>query len=194
MRTVFAALAVLVIGFSTSGHAAPFGLKMGARPPDFTILRDNRDGTVVLSTVPRAFPGLSHYFARFDASHGLCSVAGSTKPFENDPLGIAVRDYFVGLERRLNEMYGRSKAYNFAKPGDNSVNAGSWVEAVATRERVVYTFWNADAGSRLKFSVRSIALSIGASADHKPFVMLQFDFENYPDCERTQRIREAMAL
>src|SRR5690349_16709319 len=117
MRKIFAAIAMLGLSYATASSAAPFGLKMGARPPELDILRDNHDGTVVLSTVPRAFPGLAQFFARFDTSHGLCSIAGVSRPFENDPLGLAARDYYLQLERRLTDLYGESSAYDFARPG-----------------------------------------------------------------------------
>lgn len=173
---------------TTLAGAAPFGLHAGDRPPSFSIARDNGDGTVVVTNVPAAYPGLIQFFARYDETNGLCSIGGTTAPFEGDSEGIAARSYFDDLVDRLSSRYGRPTLYSFVIPRGGRAN--SWTAEIATGNRFHYAFWHGVAGD----DARSIALSIGAGDGSRPFVLLSYDFANFDSCAEQRAIAETPAL
>ncbi|KHJ55268.1 hypothetical protein LA66_00870 [Aureimonas altamirensis] len=186
-RLAVASLAACILA-PTFTAAAPFGLHAGDRPPSFTILRDNGDGTLVVGNVPAAYPGLVQFFARYDEANGLCSIAGVTAPFDGDVEGIAARLYFDALATRLSGLYGAAKLYSFAIPAGTG-DAG-WSAEIASGGRYHYAFWH----GAPEEDARSIALSVGAREDGRPFVLLTYDFVNFDRCVETRALGEAPAL
>ncbi|UHD46555.1 hypothetical protein LUX29_04895 [Aureimonas altamirensis] len=181
------ALAACILA-PTFPAAAPFGLHAGDRPPSFTIMRDNGDGTVVVGDLPATYPGLVQFYARYDEANGLCSIAGVTAPFDGDAEGIAARSYFHTLASRLSGHYGEAKLYSFAIPA-GSGHAG-WTAEIAAGTRYHYAFWD----GALDEEARSVALSVGAGSDGRPFVLLTYDFVNFDRCVETRALAEAPAL
>lgn len=186
-RLSAASLAACILA-PTFTAAAPFGLHAGDRPPSFTILRDNGDGTLVVGNLPAAYPGLVQFYARYDETNGLCSIAGVTAPFEGDIEGIAARLYFDALATRLSGLYGKAKLYSFAIPA--GTGHAAWSTEIATGGRYHYAFWH----GAPQEDARSIALSVGAGEDGRPFVLLTYDFVNFDRCVEARASTEAPAL
>lgn len=172
----------------TLAAAAPFGLHAGDRPPSFTIMRDNGDGTVVVANPPAAYPGLVQFFARYDEANGLCSIAGVTAPFDGDVEGVAARSYFSTLVSHLSRRYGDARLYSFAVPP--GLDAGGWSAQIAAGSRYHYAFWHGGPDEE----ARSIALSVGADGDGRPFVLLTYDFSNFDRCTEVRVHAGAPAL
>ena len=173
--------------------AQAFGVDMGASLSKFEGAEDIGNGNYVIS-VPRPHSEFESYVVVLSEATGVCMVRGIGKNHNNDRTGANVRRAFKTLETALNSRYGAGDHVNWLQPRALWDGAHEWVMSIRQNERVFGTGWTTEGGAELPEEFLAINMQVRALSSDSSYIVLQYRFSNFDECDREIKAQDASGL
>ncbi len=164
-------------------HQGPFGLEMGMT---LDALGGGHvklsPGKYILAGVPRPNSAFATYTAQVAAKSGLCWINASGTDILTNSYGLQVQNAFYAMEESLKAVYGSHKRTDMLLPGSVLRDPQDWMQAVAKRDRILHSVWNADSGADLPGNLERVELFVSSSSMSTGYITVEYAFENEDAC------------
>lgn len=172
---------ICLICFASAAHAdGPFGIAQATPINQLTINREIAPGRFVIE-VPRKHPEFESYIVSASKTHGVCSITGVGKDYENDRFGLNVREAFGKIREQLERRYGRSEEVFFIRSGALWDSSNEWVMSIKQNERAHQLSW--ERGKNIADeTINDILLTVKATSSDSSYLTLQYRFLNNEAC------------
>lgn len=177
----------------TNLSAQAFGIEMGVSLSELEGAEDIGNGNYVIS-VPRPHSEFESYVVVLSETTGVCMVRGIGKNHNNDRTGINVRTAFDTLEAALKKTYGAGEQTNWLQPRALWDGAHEWVMSIRQNERLFGTDWTVTDGAELPEEIKAITMQIRAVSSDTSYIVLQYRFSNFEECDREIKAQDASGL
>lgn len=167
----------------------PFGVKMGLSRSDIEEMIGGKLQKIsdtpdfyASSTAPKTSSAASSYIYRIGNVTGLCMVKGVSSDIATNGYGLQLKSDYKELKGLLSEKYGQPDETDMLLPGSIWDDADEWMMALRKKDRYLLSHWDGDEMT-LPNDLGSIALSVGAQTSSKGYLLIEYEFTNYDDCE-----------
>jgi len=160
--------------------AGPFGLSKGMALSDFGGKAKKVDSiNYVLTEVPSPNAHFKEYRIAISDTLGLGKIVAVGKTIDTNPHGDQMREEYEAVLDLLKRKYGRPEILEHLRSGSIWRDAGDWMMALRTKERVLVAFWLKSEGCDLPDSLEAVALEVVGLSRDKGFVTLSYEFDNW---------------
>ena len=179
----------------------PFGLEAGLAKDDIEALvgggLSEVEGAAFLysvKAVPRPHPAFEGYVVLAPPNAGLCQIRAIGVDVKTSSHGIQLKSEYDDLAASLEESYGEFLEVDQLLPGSIWKDPEDWMMGLLKKERFLQAEWSAKNGSRLKNSITRIDLVGRAKRSDTGYLLLQYTFDNKPQCEAEIKKKENASL
>lgn len=173
--------------------AQAFGIDMGASLSDLSGAEYAGNGTYFINA-PRPHSEFESYIVTLTETTGVCMIKGIGRYHSNDRRGESVRRAFKSLEHILNENYGAGDHIDWLRPEALWDGSNEWVMALRQNDRIFVTEWKEELGAELPGEISSIGMFVAATGPGTSFIILQYQFSNFEECDREIKAQDASGL
>lgn len=196
-NSVFKIIGIALAGFlllsPATLSAQAFGVEMGTSLSELKDAVDIGNGNYVIS-VPRPHSEFESYVVVLSEATGVCMVRGIGKNHSNDRTGSGVRGAFKTIETALNSNYGEGKQSNWLQPRALWDGAHEWVMSIRQNERLFGTDWTTEGGAEFPEEILAITMQVRAISSDVSYIVLQYRFSNFEECDREIKAQDASGL
>lgn len=203
-RVVVVAASVLLAAWSSYGlqntdqatrEAAPFGLRQGMSVEDLGGEASHIGGGMYkLTSVPLPHPDLEFYVAQVSPRTGLCYVKGVSKQVRTSDNGSELRSQFDTIRDEVSAVYGRYRIVDLLFSDSMWASPRDWMAGLAERERLLFAQWTTDTRANLRPHLTSVFVAANAKSSDAGFVVVEYYFDNEPECQQDIDSAENAAL
>lgn len=174
------AFLLIVLFFSISVFAGPFGLGMGMSLKDIggSSMRI-ADGTYIFKELPKSNGGFTFYILQIDSEGGLYAISASGNPVETTPDGKQLKNEFDAMVKSLESDYGKCFMVDMLSPESTFDKSEDWMKGLLEGERFYVAKWSKEVkGSTLPNDLESIAVAVSATTQSIGSIVIQYNFTN----------------
>jgi len=172
-----------------AANANAFGVEMGEPVSELNVVSDLGDWLYQVSP-PTPVSSFETYVVYALPKAGSCIVRGVSKIYERDRYGIDVRKDFSRISGLLDKKYGTGQLLDHLLPGALWDKPEDWVFAIRQNERYYQAEWKVED----KEGLHDIIMVVSATSPSKSWIVLQYRFSNFEDCEKEAAEKEAGGL
>lgn len=187
------ALTIVLIWDPKNLNAQAFGIEMGTNLSDLESAEDIGDGHYTIN-VPSPHSEFETYVAVLSEATGVCTIRGIGKNHDNDKFGSNVQAAFKNLENALNNNYGTGEHVNWLQPNALWDGSHEWVMSIRQNERVFGTDWTTESGADFPEELDAIMMQVRALGSDTAYVVLQYRFSNFEECDSELKAKDASGL
>jgi len=169
----------------------PFGVVMGEDPATYGCRAMEPAGLYRCEEPPKPHPDMELYIVQAQPGIGICWVKAIGRPVEIDGSGAALKAETDDIAAQVAKNYGKSKFEDHLLPGSIWNEPEDWSMGVSRNEREYSYNWDMSAGSDLRNNVSKIYVSAEADSRYEGYVITEFYFSNYKDCENLAKERKS---
>jgi hypothetical protein len=177
-------LAVFVVSLFIASSAqadGPFGMTPGTKINELIIKREVAAGRFSIE-VSRGHPEFESYIVTASDTHGVCSITGIGKDYDNDRFGINVREAFDKLRAQMERRYGKGEEVFFLRSGALWDGLNEWVMSIKQNERAHQLSWEKGTNIADDTFINDILLTVKATSSDTAYLTLQYRFTNIEAC------------
>ena len=189
MKIKLTSILVLCGLFPSILSAQAFGIEEGTSISSLEIIQDIGDDLYTVS-VPSPVSGFETYAVLATEEAGACQVRALGENYERDGYGSDVRGRFQELKTLLDQKYGDGEFLDRLRPGALWDESDEWVMSLRQNER----FYVAEWGVNEEGGLDNIIMSVRALSSNTSYIILQYTFSNYEDCELKALEEDASGL
>ena len=164
--------------------AGPFGLEMGMQRSD--LPNQGKEITpfkIQVTDVPKKHSSFKSYVLKFGPKRGLCYIKAMGKDIKTDEYGKELQKAFSNMEFKLQGIYGQYKQADILRTDSSSDDADEWMESLMDGERILHAYWDNGKGSAMKGNLASVTLAAQAASEEVGYLVIDYKFDNYAQCE-----------
>lgn len=167
-----------------SAVAGPFGLEMGMQRSDLQDQgKEIAPFKYQVDDVPKKHSVFKTYVLKFGPRRGLCYIKAVGKNIKTDEYGKEIQKAFSEMEFKLQKKYGKYKRADFLREDSSDDDADEWMETLLEGERLLASYWDNGKGSTMKGNLASVYLAAEASSEEVGYLVIDYKFDNYGQCE-----------
>jgi len=183
----------------------PFGLCMGQSLDEIKKLTGESNVKEVskdfyeLHTVPKPHPSFSTYIVLIDSEIGVCKVNAISDDIITSVYGTELKSQFEAIQSQLEKTYGKEKKYDFLSAGSIWRESNDWMMGLLKKERFLSSYWTLkesdESNKVIKLrNINTISLQATAISQEKGYISLGYEFNNFQDCAKKIKDKEASSL
>lgn len=193
-KTIFSIL-MFVVFAATTAHAGPFGTNMGDPKEKFSIKLDRGDDMYTLESVPQKHPDFESNYAVISAQYGLVKIMATSQRFNNDSYGNQATGLFDKIYKQIKTKYGKEdEKYDFLQEGSIWKERKYWAKGIEQNERHYTAAWSFNEKKHEDIDLSSIFLSVAADSAGETYIVLIYEYKNYPKYIREKEEKAQDAL
>ncbi len=177
-------VALLLMVVVKSATAGPFGLEMGMQRSE---LLDQGEEIAPfkyqVDEVPKKHSMFKTYVLKFGPRKGLCYIKAVGKNIKTDEYGKEIQKAFSEMEFKLQKIYGQYKRADFLREDSSDDDADEWMETLLEGDRILASYWDNSKGSTMKGNLASVYLAAEATNEEVGYLVIDYKFDNYAQCE-----------
>jgi hypothetical protein len=164
--------------------AGPFGLEMGMQRSDLPDQgKEITPFKIQVTEVPKKHSYFKSYVLKFGPKRGLCYIKAVGKDIKTDEYGTELKKAFSNMEFKLQGIYGQYKQADILRTDSSSDDADEWMESLKDGERILAAYWDNGKGSAMKGSLASVILAAQGASEEVGYLVIDYKFDNYAQCE-----------
>lgn len=174
----------ILLLFTVSAIAGPFGLSMGMKKSDFKGgLKEITPYIYIVNSVPKTHSAFDSYVVIIGPTCGLSKIKAIGKEIKTSSYGVELKRKFDAMEAKLKKTYGKNERIDFLRSGSIWDKPRDWMPGIIKKERVLIAAWDKNTGSTLKGDLENIALGVAGKSSSKGFIVLEYSFTNHNACK-----------
>jgi len=185
----------IVLLFTASALAGPFGLSMGMTKEQ--IGGDLKEVEQYWYETP-SVPSPSSYFKSYrlfiDKNLGLAKIVARTEAIKTNIYGTELKRRFQEMENLLLKKYGTNEKADYLRPGSIWNKPKDWMTALEKEERDLVAFWTKESGASLLDDLEGISLMAIALDSNHGLLFIEYEFSNFEECLKRIKAAEADSL
>lgn len=143
---------------------------------------------------PRPHSSFEFYALLIGPTTGLCQIRAIGVDITTSSHGLQLKSQFEELSSSLEEVYGPYERVDQLLPGSIWKDPEDWMMGLLKKERYLQAEWSAKNRSNLRNSITAINLVARAKGSDVGFLLLQYTFDNDPQCQKEIKKGEKAAL
>jgi hypothetical protein len=176
-------------------EATPFGLRQGMSVEQLGAkAADIGGGMYKLTSVPRPHPDVEFYVAQVSPRTGLCYVKGVGKQVRTSAYGTELRSQFENIRDEISATYGRYRSVDMLLSDSIWNGPRDWMAGLADRQRLLFAQWTKETRANLSPPLASVFLGANAKSNESGYVVVEYYFDNEPECQQEIDNAAAAAL
>lgn len=192
---ILIAVMPLVVLWSQSAFAGPFGLSMGMDLKQIDIEAEQvAPGVYVTSKVPKSHSAFEKYALKIGPNSGLCWIKAIGKDISTSSYGIELKSAFDDMQAKLTKAYGKGKTTDMLMPGSIWKEPNEWLMAMIQKERILMSVWKKGEGSTLNDDLIQVGLIASPSGRSEGYLSIEYSFSNKDTCNKEIASTEDGAL
>ncbi len=177
-------------------YDGPFGLSMGIPLTELVGtmgFKGSEDPFFYEGNPPKPVDGLNSYFAIATKKQGVCKIGASIDVTVVNATGDQIKAEADKVAELLELKYGKyTKKHDYAGQEVYKRNPQFWMMALK-EEAVVYGyFWNSTAN--LPNNIKSIGVTSNATSLSSGYISIQYEFNNFKDCQSEFKSKKSSNL
>ncbi|WP_241768657.1 hypothetical protein [Pseudomonas brassicacearum] len=166
--------------------AGPFGFeagisgdvieKMTGQTPRLVKESEN---LYVLDRAPKPIDAFEQYGLVISPTVGLCVVRGVGKTIQTNDFGHQLQAGYDAMKETLTAIYGKPKTYDFLMPSSIWKDSNDWMTSLYKQDRTLAAEWK---GPGIKNDIKSISIDARALSRDKGYFVVEYAFNNSPEC------------
>lgn len=164
--------------------AGPFGLEMGMQRSD--LQEQGKEITPFkfqVTDVPKKHSAFKSYVLKFGPRSGLCYIKAMGKDIKTDEYGKEIQKAFNNMENKLQNIYGQYEKADLIREDSSEDDDDEWMESLLIGERILAAEWDREKGSTMKGNLVSVILAAQAASEESAYLVIDYKFANYAQCE-----------
>ncbi len=172
----------------------PFGAYMGMPKSEFARLEETDFNLYKTYNMPRSNTAFEFYEVSF-AEDGLCMIQALGIDVETDAAGGDLKFEFDRFAEGLDKKYGESDDFREEDGSDPEKGKPiSYMQRLLDGDQIRERYWWAPEGGTLPAKINSISLRTKALSEELGYLVIRYEFENYPKCEAMDKAAETENL
>jgi hypothetical protein len=189
------AITLLTLTSASSFADGPFGVNMGTPVENYKACQPkDTAGYYRCSTLPRTHEDIEYYIIESWPATGVCFVKGMGNTISIDVYGTTLRAKVDEIAAQMSETYGRADKNDFLGVGSIWKDPRDWSMAILKNERYYSYNWSNKTGASLKDGIAKIYVGARGLTTDKGYVVVEFYFQNEPNCNNAERKAKAKAF
>lgn len=133
----------------------------------------------LLDRAPKPNDAFEQYGLVISPTVGLCVVRGVGKTTQTNDYGHQLQASYDVMKDALTAVYGKPKTYDFLMPGSIWKDSNDWMMSLYKQDRTLAAEWKAPG---IKNDISSITIDARALARDKGYFVVEYTFNNSPEC------------
>ena len=159
-----------------SGISAEIIEKMTGETP--RLIKES-ENLYFLDKAPKPNDAFEQYGLVISPTVGLCVIRAIGKSIQTNDFGHQLQSSYDSMRDALTAIYGKPKIYDFLMPGSIWKDSNDWMTSLYKQDRTLAAEWK---GPGIKNDISSIAIDARAASRDKGYFVVQYDFNNKPEC------------
>jgi len=133
----------------------------------------------LLNSAPKPNDAFEQYGLVISPTFGLCVVRGVSKTIQTNDFGHQLQAGYNSMKEALTSVYGKPKAYDFLMPSSIWKDSNDWMTGLFKQDRTLAAEWK---GPGIKNEINSISIDARALSRDKGYFVVEYAFNNSPEC------------
>lgn len=133
----------------------------------------------LLDKAPKPNDAFEQYGLVISPTVGLCVIRGVGKTIQTNDFGHQLQAGYSAMKEALTAVYGKPKAYDFLMPSSIWKDSNDWMTGLYKQDRTLAAEWK---GPGIKNDISSIAIDARALSRDKGYFVVEYTFNNSPEC------------
>jgi hypothetical protein len=194
LRLAICAATLLLLGIRPSVADGPFGFEMGQNIQSLPGCRKDGEYYYKCPTAPRSHSSFETYQLIYTDVTGICAVIGVGNTISTGSNGFGLRSEYDRVAEQLQQNYGPTTKNDFLIRGSIWRDPTDWMMGLLKKDRYLSQGWHSSASNSLKNKINAILLSANALTTEKGYLGVRYEFNNFDQCSKVIKDREAGAL
>lgn len=142
-------------------------------------LAKESENLYLLDKAPKPNDAFDQYGLVISPTVGLCVIRAVGKTIQTNDFGHQLQAGYGNMKDALTAVYGKPKTYNFLMPSSIWKDSNDWMTGLYKQDRTLAAEWK---GPGIKNNINSIAIDARALARDKGYFVVEYAFNNSPEC------------
>ena len=182
------------IANTATPEATPFGLRQGMSVEQLGAAANVGGGMYKLTSVPMPHPDLEFYVAQVSPRSGLCYIKGVGRQVRTSTYGTELQSQFESMRSQISATYGPYRNVDMLLSDSIWSGPRNWMAALADRQRLLFAQWTKETRANLSPPLASVFLNANAKTNESGYVVVEYYFDNEPECQQEIDAASAAAL
>ncbi|NWB08919.1 hypothetical protein HX862_13490 [Pseudomonas sp. D5002] len=166
--------------------SGPFGFEIGISGDiiekmtgEAPRLVKESENLYLLDKAPKPNDAFDQYGLVISPTVGLCVVRAVGKTIQTNDFGHQLQAGYGTMKDALTTVYGKPKTYDFLMPSSIWKDSNDWMTGLFKQDRTLAAEWK---GPGIKNDISSISIDARALARDKGYFVVEYAFNNSPEC------------
>lgn len=166
--------------------SGPFGFEIGIggdiiekMTGEAPRLVKESENLYLLDKAPKPNDAFDQYGLVISPTVGLCAVRAVGKTIQTNDFGHQLQAGYGTMKDALTAIYGKPKTYDFLMPSSIWKDSNDWMTGLYKQDRTLAAEWK---GPGIKNDISSISIDARALARDKGYFVVEYAFNNSPEC------------
>lgn len=142
-------------------------------------LAKESENLYLLDRAPKPNDAFDQYGLVISPTVGLCVVRAVGKTIQTNDFGHQLQAGYGTMKDALTAVYGKPKTYDFLMPSSIWKDSNDWMTGLYKQDRTLAAEWK---GPGIKNNINSILIDARALARDKGYFVVEYAFNNSPEC------------
>ncbi|PWK42246.1 hypothetical protein [Pseudomonas sp. OV226] len=142
-------------------------------------LAKESENLYLLDRAPKPNDAFEQYGLVISPTVGLCVVRGISKTIQTNDFGHQLQAAYGTMKDALTSIYGKPKTYDFLMPSSIWKDSNDWMTGLYKQDRTLAAEWR---GPGIKNDINSISIDARALSRDKGYFVVEYTFNNSPEC------------
>ncbi|WP_045122110.1 hypothetical protein [Pseudomonas sp. GM30] len=133
----------------------------------------------LIDNAPKPNDAFDQYGLVISPTVGLCVVRGVGKTIQTNDFGHQLQAGYGAMKEALTAVYGKPKTYDFLMPSSIWKDSNDWMTGLYKQDRTLAAEWK---GPGIKNNINTISIDARALARDKGYFVVEYTFNNGPEC------------
>lgn len=173
--------------------AGPFGIEKGTKLDSLGKTKETESGKYTF--VPqKTLPEFETYVALVSDLQGVCWIKAIGNDIRTSPYGSELTSKFSKFEKKLSNIYGSNKQYDFLLADSMWNEPKDYLHALLEHERRLASVWGPEYNSKMTDDLKSVSLIASATSLESGYIAIEYTFNNYEACkeEISEQVADAL--
>ncbi|WP_223507794.1 hypothetical protein [Pseudomonas sp. BF-B-25] len=133
----------------------------------------------LIDRAPKPNDAFEQYGLVISPTVGLCVIRGVGKTIQTNDFGHQLQAGYGAMKDALTTIYGKPKTYDFLMPSSIWKDSNDWMTGLYKQDRTLAAEWK---GPGIKNDINSISIDARALSRDKGYFVVEYAFNNSPEC------------
>jgi len=133
----------------------------------------------LIDRAPKPNDAFEQYGLVISPTVGLCVVKAIGKTIQTNDFGHQLQAGYDTMKEALTAIYGKPKTYDFLMPSSIWKDSNDWMTGLYKQDRTLAAEWK---GPGIKNYINSISIDARALSRDKGYFVVEYTFNNSPEC------------